>query len=275
MMVPHQTDAPRRRLLIVDDESDIVSMLDAYFTGEGYDTVCAGSAAEVLALVNEAAAHAAKAAGQTTLATGAGQPALAPTASLPRAGGIDLVLLDVNLPGMDGFELCRRIREHLACPIIFLTARVEDADQLDGFATGGDDYVLKPFSLAVLGGRVRAHLAREARRPPQAESVRIFSEVTVDFGRRAVTVRPAGSAAPVSLELTRTEFDIVALLAKNPGRVYDRLQIYEQVWDWNAEGDPGIVREHVRRIRRKFAEAGGSVDPIGTVWGVGYQWVAS
>ena len=141
----------------------------------------------------------------------------------------DCILLDVMMPEEDGFALCRRIREHLACPIIFLTARVEDADQLDGFAAGGDDYVLKPFSLAVLGGRVRAHLAREARRPPQAESVRIFSEVTVDFGRRAVTVRPAGSAAPVSLELTRTEFDIIALLSKNPGRVYDRTQIYERL----------------------------------------------
>ena len=233
----------QKRLLIVDDEPSIVHMLDEFFQMEGCATACACNAAEALEAISRLS--------------------------------IDLVLLDVNMPGMDGFELCRRIREHLSCPIIFLTARVEDVDQIDGFAAGADDYVLKPFSLEVLGGRVRAHLAREARRPPQAESVRIFSEVTVDFGRRAVTVRSAGSAAPVPLELTRTEFDIVALLAKNPGRVYDRLQIYEQVWDWNAEGDPGIVREHVRRIRRKFAEAGGSVDPVGTVWGVGYQWVAS
>ena len=291
MMVPHQTDAPRRRLLIVDDESDIVSMLDAYFTGEGYDTVCAGSAAEVLALVNEAAAHAAKATGQTTLATGAGQPALAPTASLPRAGGIDLVLLDVNLSGMDGFELCRRIREHLACPIIFLTARVEDADQLDGFAAGGDDYVLKPFSLAVLGGRVRAHLAREARHGAEEHerSTRVFSNITVDFAERTVTVasatavapgesgsmgEPGSTPSPTPLDLTRTEFDIIALLSKNPGRVYDRTQIYERVWNWDATGDPAIVREHVRRIRNKFAAAGAGDDVIETVWGVGYRWVA-
>ena len=174
---------------------------------------------------------------------------------------------------------------------------MEDADQLDGFAAGADDYVLKPFSLAVLGGRVRAHLAREARRPEAAGSVRIFSGITIDYGKRTVTVEPprGGTAErsgegtaedvaegtarkrgerAVALELTRTEFDIVAMLSKNPGRVYDRAQIYEQVWDWDAEGDPGIVREHVRRIRRKFADAGCAQDPIGTVWGVGYKWEA-
>ena len=238
------------RLLIVDDEPDIVRMLGAFFEGEGYRCVCAASAREALEAVNAA------------LAGGNGSQ---------RA--IDLALLDVNMPGMDGFALCRKIREHLSCPIIFLTARVEDADQLDGFAAGADDYVLKPFSLAVLGGRVRAHLAREARRPAAAESVRMFSEITVDYGRRAVSVERQNEAA-AALDLTRTEFDIVAMLSKNPGRVYDRQQIYEQVWDWDAEGDPGIVREHVRRIRRKFADAGCAQDPIATVWGVGYKWEA-
>ena len=266
------------RLLIVDDEPDIVNMLSTYFQGEGYKTVCATSADGALEAINAALAE---------------RPAL----QARRGSGIDLVLLDVNMPGMDGFTLCRKIREHLSCPIIFLTARVEDADQLDGFAAGADDYVLKPFSLAVLGGRVRAHLAREARRPEAAGSVRIFSGITIDYGKRTVTVEPprGGTAErsgegtaedvaegtarkrgerAVALELTRTEFDIVAMLSKNPGRVYDRAQIYEQVWDWDAEGDPGIVREHVRRIRRKFADAGCAQDPIGTVWGVGYKWEA-
>lgn len=238
------------RLLIVDDEPDIVRMLGAYFEGEGYRCVCATSAREALEAVNAA------------LAGGNGSQQ-----------AIDLALLDVNMPGMDGFALCRKIREHLSCPIIFLTARVEDADQLDGFAAGADDYVLKPFSLAVLGGRVRAHLAREARRPAATESVRMFSEITIDYGRRVVLVERPGEGA-VALDFTRTEFDIVAMLSKNPGRVYDRQQIYEQVWDWDAEGDPGIVREHVRRIRRKFAEAGCVQDLIATVWGVGYKWEA-
>ena len=263
-------DRDEKRLLIVDDEPAIVHMLDGYFRMQGYATVRAGGAREALAAVNEEVA---------------------------RGRRIDLALLDVNMPGMDGLELCRRLREALSCPIIFLTARIEDTDQLDGFAAGADDYVLKPFSLEVLGGRVRAHLAREERRGAErrALSVRVFSNITVDFAARTVTVAPstqaeAGAradgevpasgdgvspaAASAPLDLTRTEFDIIALLSKNPGRVYDRTLIYEQVWGWDATGDPAIVREHVRRIRNKFAAAGAAGDVIETVWGVGYRWVA-
>lgn len=283
--MPNNLD--EKRLLIVDDEPAIVRMLDGYFRIQGYATVCAGSAREALAAVNEAIEH---------------------------GRCIDLALLDVNMPGMDGFELCRRLREALTCPIIFLTARIEDTDQLDGFAAGADDYVLKPFSLEVLGGRVRAHLAREERRGSEERerSMRVFSNITVDFAERTVTVAAADCAAAdasaaggssaagggstmanasaaggstaagaspkpeasATLDLTRTEFDIIALLSKNPGRVYDRSLIYEQVWGWDATGDPAIVREHVRRIRNKFVEAGATGDVIETVWGVGYRWVA-
>ena len=120
-------------------------------------------------------------------------------------------------------------------------------------------------------------------------STRVFSNITVDFAERTVTVASATAAAldesgsmgepgstpsPTPLDLTRTEFDIIALLSKNPGRVYDRTQIYERVWNWDATGDAAIVREHVRRIRNKFAAAGAGDDVIETVWGVGYRWVA-
>lgn len=118
------------RMLVVDDEAEIADMLAEYFTLEGFEVTCANSGSEALV-------------------------------AAPR--GFDIILLDVNMPGMDGFEVCRRIREHLSCPIIFLTARIEDVDQLDGFAAGADDYVLKPFSLPVLGRRVAAHMAREGR----------------------------------------------------------------------------------------------------------------
>ena len=275
----------QKRLLIVDDEPSIVHMLDEFFQMEGCATACACNAAEALEAISRLS--------------------------------IDLVLLDVNMPGMDGFELCRRIREHLSCPIIFLTARVEDVDQIDGFAAGADDYVLKPFSLEVLGGRVRAHLAREARRDARDDarpkSVRMFSNITIDYAERTVEVaarediarkadahegnaregdvceadahegnarkgsgpdHSATSGATVRLDLTRTEFDIIALLSKSPGRVYDRVNMYELVWGWDATGDPAIVREHVRRIRKKFAEAGAGEDVIETVWGVGYRWAA-
>ncbi|MBM6953222.1 response regulator transcription factor [Enorma phocaeensis] len=235
-----------KRLLIVDDESAIVHMLDDYFRMEGYETVCALNAGAALQAVE---------------------------AALAGGRGIDLALLDVNMPGMDGFELCRRVRESLECPIIFLTARIEDADQLDGFAAGADDYVLKPFSLQVLGSRVKAHLAREDRRDSSRDAgVLRFGDVAIDYAARVATVNT--SSGVVALDLTRTEFDIIALLSKHAGRVYDRSQIYEEVWGWDATGDPSIVREHVRRIRKKCQDAGGPVDLIETVWGVGYRWAA-
>lgn len=229
-----------QRLLVVDDEPDIVRMLEEYFHMEGYDVVTARSGEAAL----EAAAQASP----------------------------DLVLLDVNMPGLDGFETCRRLRETTDCPVVMLTARVEDADQLDGFAAGADDYVLKPFSLAVLGSRVRAHLAREERAAgSDARARRTFGELAIDYAARRLEVRAGGAVrAP---ELTRTEFDIVALLSKSPGRVFDRDLIYERVWGWDADGDSSIVREHVRRARSKLAAAGLARDPIETVWGVGYRWV--
>ena len=125
---------------------------------------------------------------------------------------------------------------------------------------------------------VRAHLARESRRSEDA-SARVWfaGRLAIDYAQRTVEVfTEGGQDAPTSirLDLTRTEFDIVALLSKKPGRVYDRAFIYEQVWGWNAAGDPAIVREHIRRIRKKFLEASGGLDPIETVWGVGYRWSA-
>ena len=218
------------RMLVVDDEVDIANMLAEYFRMEGYDVATANDGAAALEAVS---------------------------ASRGGHGAFDIILLDVNMPNMDGFEVCRRIREHLSCPIIFLTARVEDVDQIDGFAAGADDYVLKPFSLEVLGRRVAAHMARE-----------FFRGLTIDYGSRAVEV------ADRPVDLTKLEFDLVALLSKRPGQVFDREAIYERVWGWDAAGDPSQVREHVRRIRNKLAAAGLDEDPIETVWGVGYRWTA-
>lgn len=284
------------RMLVVDDEEAIANMLVEFFRMEGYEVASAGSGAAALEAVSSG---------------------LRP----------DIILLDLNMPGMDGFEVCRRIRAHLSCPIIFLTARIEDVDQLDGFAAGADDYVLKPFSLEVLGRRVAAHMAREGRAHERSSAVRFFRELTIDYGERTVEVRPASSggaaasasadshaagsgvsgrasagahagqrragqesapsaatgepavrtpapASGVLVDLTRLEFDILALLSKRPGQVFDRDAIYERVWGWEAAGDPAQVREHIRRIRNKLASAGVSTDPIETVWGVGYKWVA-
>lgn len=245
-----QQKASRAHLLIVDDEPDIVAMLREFFCMEGHDVATAANGADAIAQVE--------------------------AAERKETAPFDLILLDVNMPDMDGFETCRRIRQAVSCPIIFLTARVEDADQLDGFAAGGDDYVLKPFSLQVLGSRVQAHLTRETRRAAEPLArVRFEGGIAIDYGSRTVEVGGMSDGRePRRLDFTRTEFDIVALLSKKPGRVYDRTFIYEQVWGWNADGDASIVREHIRRIRKKFAEAGLEADPIETVWGVGYRWSA-
>ena len=219
-------------VLIVDDERDIADMLDSYFRLEGYRTLVAADAAGALAAVRRSP---------------------------------DVVLLDVNLPDADGFSVCREMRGLVACPIIFLTARVEDADALSGFAAGGDDYVTKPFSLEVLGARVRAQLARDRRSLDRA-TARFPGGVSVDLARREVRVGEKVA------QLARKDFDIVALLAKRPGQVFGRDMIYERVW--GEPGDSSVVAEHVRRIRRALTEAGCETEPVATVWGVGYSWRA-
>ena len=233
MEQPTPGDAPL--VLIVDDERDIADMLESYFGLEGYRTLVARSAAGAVSAARRAP---------------------------------DVILLDVNLPDADGFTVCRQIRKLVSCPIIFLTARVEDADALAGFAAGGDDYVTKPFSPEVLGARVRAQLARDHRR--DALATRHFpGGIVIDFARREVHV---GEKSTRLAQLARKDFDIVALLASRPGQAYSRDMIYERVW--GEPGDSSVVTEHVRRIRRALADAGCATEPLATVWGVGYSWRA-
>ena len=219
-------------LLIADDEPEILAMLSEYFSGLGYRVLAAVDGTQAVKLAEE---------------------------------GPDLVLLDMAMPQMDGLEACRRLRGHLHCPILFLTARVEDADALEGFEAGADVYVLKPFSLPVLAARIAAHLARDSRQAERAR-VRFSGNVTVDFGRRAVFVEERNA------ELTSREYAIASLLARNPGRVFHRDLIHEKVSDWEAESGSQGVTELIRRIRRKLADAGADTDPIETVWGMGYRW---
>ena len=178
--------------------------------------------------------------------------------------GPDLILLDINMPGMDGLTVCQTIRDHIACPILFLTARVESADKIAGFQAGADDYIVKPFDLDELGARVAAHLRREQRRQGGG-AVRFFGELAVDYAARTVT---AGGQPVV---LARKEFDILELLSLNPGQVFDRERIYETVWGLDGEGSSDTVMEHIRKIRAKLA-AHTLRSYIETVWGCGYKW---
>ncbi|NCC69390.1 MAG: response regulator transcription factor [Clostridia bacterium] len=220
-----------QRILIADDEAGIVNLLRDYFELNGY---------EVLTALN-------------------GQGALKQAEKSP-----DLILLDINMPDMDGLAVCSQIRNYVSCPILFLTARVEDADKISGFRAGGDDYIVKPFSIDELGARVSAHLRREERHKTAAQ-VKFTGGLVIDYASRTVCFRNE------PIQLAKKEFDIVELLSMNSGQVFDKERIYERVWNWDSEGDSGVVAEHIRRIRAKF-EAAGSNPYIETVWGCGYKW---
>ncbi|MEA4896453.1 MAG: response regulator transcription factor [Oscillospiraceae bacterium] len=220
-----------QRILIADDETDIVNLLRDYFEINNY---------EVLTALN-------------------GQEALKQAEKNP-----DIILLDVNMPDMDGLKVCLQIRNFVSCPILFLTARVENTDKISGFQAGGDDYIVKPFSIDELGARVSAHLRREERHKAAAH-VKFAGGLVIDYASRTVCFQNE------PIQLAKKEFDIVELLSMNGGQVFDKERIYERIWGWDSEGDSGVVAEHIRRIRAKLAAAGCD-SYIETVWGCGYKW---
>ena len=168
------------------------------------------------------------------------------------------------MPGLNGLEVCRRIRDHIDCPILFLTAKIEDMDKVKGFSVGGDDYIVKPFSLAELEARVSAHLRRQARHSIET-FVKFTGDLTIDFAKRSLFY------GKEEIPMTKKEFDIVELLSQNPGQVFDKERIYEKIWGYDSEGDSSVVAEHIRRIRTKIATHTDHTY-IETVWGCGYKW---
>ena len=176
----------------------------------------------------------------------------------------DLLILDLNLPGMDGLELCRQIRDKISCPILFLTAKAEEQDRVNGLLSGGDDYILKPFSLKELEARIISHLKREERHRTKSE-YRFREGLMIDY--TAKEVRIDGKKA----DFTRTEYEIIEFLSMNPGQVFDRERIYERVCGYDAQGDSRVITELIRRIRKKLAEYT-TAEFIETVWGMGYRW---
>lgn len=177
----------------------------------------------------------------------------------------DLILLDVNMPQMDGIEVCRRIRDNVACPILFLTAKVEEQDRVMGLLSGGNDYILKPFSLKELDARIQSHLKREERSRVKTEQ-RFYSELSIDYSCKQVQI--LGNI----IELTKLEYEIIEFLSANPGIVFDKERIYEKVCGYEGEGDSRVITELIRRIRGKFREHT-EREYIETVWGMGYKWI--
>lgn len=219
------------RLLIADDDEELVKMLKSYLEIKGFEILTAGDGLEVLEKLSK---------------------------------NPDLILLDINMPRMDGIEVCRKIRNETACPILFLTARVEEQDRVNGLLSGGDDYITKPFSLKELEARITAHLKREERQKFRTSS-RYENGLWIDYAGKEV--RFEGEEIP----LTRLEYEIVEFLSAHPGQVFDKERIYERVCGYDAEGDSRVVTELVRRIRKKFS-ACLKDEVIETVWGSGYRW---
>ncbi|MDQ4131505.1 MAG: response regulator transcription factor [Actinomycetota bacterium] len=222
------------RVLVVDDEAIVREVLARYLARQGYavETVATGEAA-LQAFDRE-------------------RP--------------DLVILDLMLPRIDGFEVFRRMRGPEAPAVIMLTAKGAEIDRIAGLGLGADDYIVKPFSPSEVVARVRAVLRRAAGGPEPTSERLVFGELELDVQRREV--RRAGRV----VQLSRKEFDLLHLLASNPRRVFTRLQILEQVWDFAWQGDDSTVTVHVRRLREKIEEEPSAPRHLITVWGVGYRF---
>ena len=217
-------------ILVVEDESSIASFVALYLKKAGYAVRTAATGGEALQHV------------------AAEQPAL--------------VVLDLNLPDIDGIEVCRRIRKTGDVPIIMLTARDEDVDKIIGLEVGADDYLTKPFNPRELVARVKSVLRRAAPDRRQRESAQIrHGDLVVDAGRREAHV------GDEEIQLAPKEFDLLWELLDHRGLVLTRDQLLERVWGYTFAGDTRTVDVHVRQLRRKLGEA----SPIVTVWGVGYK----
>lgn len=185
-----------------------------------------------------------------------------PSEPLPRTfGDIDLIILDVMMPGEDGYEILQRIREDATCPILFLSAKALEEDVVYGLALGADDYIRKPFSVAELRARISTHIRRDKR---ENESCIRSGEIALYPTSRKV------KAGEDEVSLTKSEFDIMLLLIRNKGQAFSKEQIYEKVYGFEKSGDESAITEHVKNLRKKLSAKG--YEPIETVWGIGYKW---
>jgi DNA-binding response OmpR family regulator len=218
---------------------------------------------EILQFVQDALEDA----GYTLLTAEDGMRAL----EIARHEQIDLVLLDIGLPRLDGFSVCRILREDLHIPILLISARQSDVDKVQGFGMGADDYIMKPFSIRELVARVQAHLRRERRnREPERRAASLSSgSLTIDLAKHEVRCKDA------LISLSRKEFEILCLLALHPGQVFSREKIYDHIWQEGSESYLETVTEHIKRIRRKLVAANTQTEYIKTIWGVGYKWEQS
>ena len=225
------------KILVVDDEVDIVDFIDDYLTGEGYEVIKAYNGVEALDKVRQ---------------------------ELP-----DLVVLDIMLPGLDGFEVCKQVRTESTVPILMLTAKDTDVDRIVGLEIGADDYMPKPFNPRELVARVKAILRRTYRQDYQSGSQTAtlqHKDLSIDAERRTATIGHR------QLELTMKEFDLLLFLMRNPGHVYSRDHLLDYVWGQDSFVGARTVDVHIRRLREHIETDASQPQYIITVWGVGYKF---
>jgi DNA-binding response OmpR family regulator len=225
------------RILLVDDEHSVQKLLSSALRKDGYEVVAALDGRAALDRVADST--------------------------------FDLIVLDLTLPKIDGFEVCRQVRATSSVPIIMLTAKVEEIDKVLGLEIGADDYITKPFSMREFRSRVKAVLRRSQLAAPAEEPAQEAledGELRIDFDRREVMI----DGEPV--RLTYVEFEILAALARNPGRVYSRATLLERVWGDSAYRDPRTVDVHIRHLREKLERDPKTPELVQTMRGVGYRF---
>lgn len=184
----------------------------------------------------------------------------------------DLILLDIMLPGRDGFQLCRTIREKKDIPILMVSARQEDIDKIRGLGLGADDYIIKPFSPTELVARVKAHITRYERLTGKAQQKAADGEVLRSGDLEIYVDKHRVYVKGQEISLTNREFELLVFLAKHPGLVFSRDRLFERVWGLDAEGDTATVMVHINRIREKIEPDPAKPIYIETVWGAGYRF---
>ncbi|MRN53173.1 response regulator transcription factor [Paenibacillus monticola] len=217
------------KVLVIDDEPDILSLVKNILVKDNHDVVTKNSAIGI---------------------------------SLNDYSYYDIILLDVMMPEIDGFELCKQIRNVVDCPIMFLTARSLENDIMFGLGNGADDYITKPFGAGELRARVNAHLRRENR---EKRSVMSVSGVKFNLSGKEIFVNEQ------KVSLTKSEYFICEFLARYKGQVFSKEKIYEKVYGYDGESDSATITEHIKNIRGKLVAF--EISPIETVWGIGYRWL--
>jgi two-component system response regulator VicR len=228
------SDNANRRILVVDDEKKIVDIIAFNLNKEGYDVLCAYDGEQGL--------------------------------NFALTKNPELVLLDIMMPKMDGFEVCKKLREKSQIPIIMLTARVEEVDKVLGLELGADDYVTKPFSNRELMARVKANLRRTDAPPVQSSNVQTFGDIVIDSNK--YEVRRNGEV----IELTHREFELIRFLATQSSQVFSRETLLEKVWGYEYFGDVRTVDVTIRRLRSKIEDNPDKPVYVLTKRGVGYYF---